>query len=76
MARTDLPAFPSAGRGRGAAVGRDFADGQRLTAVLNGGVGLGDVHGPWGGVWRGWSRGVPGRAAIESREGWFRRVAD
>jgi len=49
MAGTDFPALPGAGRGRGATVGRDFADRQRLTAVLDGGVGLGDVHGPWGG---------------------------
>jgi hypothetical protein len=47
MACTDLPALPRAGCGRGAAVGRDFTDRQRLTAVLDGGVGLGDVHGPW-----------------------------
>jgi hypothetical protein len=50
MARTDLPALPGAGRRRGAAVGRDFADRQRLAAVLDdSGVRLGDVHGPWGG---------------------------
>jgi hypothetical protein len=44
MAGTDLPALPGTSRGRGAAVGRDFADRQRLAAVLDGGVGLGDVH--------------------------------
>jgi hypothetical protein len=49
VARTHFAALPGAGRGRGAAVGRDFTDRQRLTAVLDGGVGLGDVHGPWGG---------------------------
>jgi hypothetical protein len=49
MARTDLPALPGTSRGRGAAVGRNFADCQRFTAVLDGGVGLGDVHGSWGG---------------------------
>jgi hypothetical protein len=49
VAGTDLPALPSASRGCGASVGRDFADRQRLTAVLDGGVGLGDVHGAWGG---------------------------
>jgi hypothetical protein len=49
MARTDLPALPRAGGRRGATVGRDFTDRQRFTAVLDGGVGLGDVHGPWGG---------------------------
>jgi hypothetical protein len=47
--RTHFAALPSAGRRRGAAVGRYFADGQRLTAVFDGGVGWGDVHGPWGG---------------------------
>jgi hypothetical protein len=49
MACTDLPALAGAGRGRGAAVGRDFTDRQRLAAMLDGGVGLGNVHGPWGG---------------------------
>ena len=49
MAGTDLPALPGASRGRGATVGRDFADRQRLAAVLDGSVGLGDVHGRWGG---------------------------
>ena len=44
MAGTNLPALPGAGRGRGATVGRDFTDRQRLAAVLDGGVGLGDVH--------------------------------
>jgi hypothetical protein len=49
VAKTPLPAFPGAGCRRGAAVGRDFADRQRFTAVLDGGVDLEDVHGPWGG---------------------------
>jgi hypothetical protein len=49
MACTDLPALPSASRGCRATVGRDFTDRQRLTAVLGGGVGLGNVHRPWGG---------------------------
>jgi hypothetical protein len=49
VARTHLAALPSASRRSGATVGRNFADCQRFTAVLDGGVGLGDVHGPWGG---------------------------
>jgi hypothetical protein len=49
VARTHFAALAGAGRGRGAAVGRDFTDRQRFTAVLDGGVGLGDVQGPWGG---------------------------
>jgi hypothetical protein len=49
VAGTDLPALPSASRGRGASAGRDFADRRRLTAVLDGGVGLETVHSPWGG---------------------------
>jgi hypothetical protein len=49
MACTDLPALPCACRGGGAAVGRDFTDRQRFTAVLDGGVGLKAIHGPWGG---------------------------
>jgi hypothetical protein len=44
MACTDLPALPGASRGRGATVGRDFADRQSLAAVLNSGVSLGDIH--------------------------------
>jgi hypothetical protein len=57
MARTDLSALAGAGRRRGAAVGRDFADRQRLTAVLGGGEGLGDVHGPGVGVLAGMVKG-------------------
>jgi hypothetical protein len=49
VARTHFAALPGASGGRGAAVVRDFTDRQRLAAVLDGGVGLGDVHGPWGG---------------------------
>jgi hypothetical protein len=65
VAGTDLPALPGAGRRHGAAVGRDFADRQRLAAVLDGGVGLGDVHGPRGGRVGGDGQGVaPGKAAI------------
>jgi hypothetical protein len=70
MAGTDLPALPSAGRGGGAAVGRDFADCQRFTAVLDGGVGF--VHGPWGGRVGGDGQGeAPGRAAIGAWRGGF-----
>ena len=68
MACTDFPALPGAGCRRGAAVGRDFADRQRLTAVLDDGVGLGDVHGPWGGRVDGDGQGV--------LKGRFLRVAD
>ena len=49
MARANFSALSGASRGRGATVGRDFADRQRLTAVLDGGDGFGDVHDPWGG---------------------------
>ena len=36
MAGTNLTALPGAGRGRGAAVGRNFADRQRFAAVFGG----------------------------------------
>jgi hypothetical protein len=45
MAGADLPALPGTCRGGGATIGRDLADRQRLTAVLDGGVGLRDAHG-------------------------------
>ena len=46
MAGTDRPASPVGGGAGGAAIGRDFADGQRFTAVLNGrGDGFDDGHG-------------------------------
>jgi hypothetical protein len=48
MAGADLRALPGAGGGRGATIVRDLADRQRLAAMLNGGVRLGDVHGHGG----------------------------
>jgi hypothetical protein len=47
VAGADLPALPSASRGCGAAVGRDIADGQRFTAVLDGGDGFKVGHWWW-----------------------------
>jgi hypothetical protein len=65
MAATHRPVLPGAGRGRGAAVGWDFGDCQRLAAVLKSGVDLGDVHDRWrariGG--RGQGRAGAGRQA-------------
>jgi hypothetical protein len=61
MAGADLPALPGARRGRGATIGRDLADRQRLAAVLNGGVGLGGVHGGWGALI---GRGGQGRTYV------------
>jgi hypothetical protein len=78
MAGTHFAALPGAGRGRGAAVGWDFADRQRLAAVLDGGVGLGDVHGPWGGRVGGDGQGADigqGKNGRQS-EGRLSRVAD
>ena len=45
VAGTNHPALPSASRGRGAAVGRNFADRQCFTSVLNGGGGFNVGHG-------------------------------
>jgi hypothetical protein len=45
--QTSRPCRASGG-GRGATIGRDLADRQRLAAMLDGGVGLGDVHGQGG----------------------------
>ena len=56
MAVADPSALPGAGVGRGAAIGRDFADRQRFATMLNGGVGLGGVHGHGCAYWRGRSR--------------------
>jgi len=45
MASTDRPASPVGSRGRGAAIGRDVADRQRLAAVLGGSDGFDGGHG-------------------------------
>jgi hypothetical protein len=45
VAGTHFPALPIGGSGRGAAVGRNFADRQRFAAVLDGGGGSEDRHG-------------------------------
>jgi hypothetical protein len=78
VARTHFAALPSAGRRRGAAVGRDFTDRQRLTAMLNGGVGLGDVHGPWGGRVGGDRQGARASKQMargsSAQLGWLSRV--
>jgi hypothetical protein len=39
IAGADIPVLPGACRGGGATIGRDLADRQRLTAVLDGGPG-------------------------------------
>jgi hypothetical protein len=44
VAEAHLSALAVGGGGRGAAVGRDFADRQRFAAVLDGNGGLEDVH--------------------------------
>jgi hypothetical protein len=77
VAGTDLPALPRASRGRRATVGRDFADRQRFTAMLGGGVGFENVHGPWGGRVGGDGQGASTGQAV-SGGAWrrFRRVAD
>jgi hypothetical protein len=72
VAGTDLPALAGAGCRRGAAVGWDFADRQCFTAVLDGGVGVGNVHGRWGGRVGGDGQGeASGRAAIGAWRGGF-----
>jgi hypothetical protein len=45
MAGTHFPALPVGGSGRCAAIRWNFADRQRLAAVLDGGGGLEDGHG-------------------------------
>jgi hypothetical protein len=44
MAGAYHPALPGGGRGRGAAVGRDFAYRERFATVLDGGGGFKDDH--------------------------------
>jgi hypothetical protein len=48
MAGTHLSAVPGGGGAGRASIGRDFADRQRFATTLNGGVGLGGVHGHGG----------------------------
>lgn len=70
MSGTNLTALPRAGRGRGAAVGRNFANRQRFAAVLDGGGGLNVGHG--GGAPGEWWRVGPMSAGRQGRR--FRMV--
>jgi hypothetical protein len=66
VAGTNLPALPSASRGRGAAGGRKFADRQCFTSVLNGGGGFNVGHG--GGAPGEWWRVGPMSAGRQGRQ--------
>jgi hypothetical protein len=65
MAGADLTALSGARRGGGATIGRNLADRQRFTAVLDGGVGLRDAHGHGGARIGAGSQGQVRRAGLE-----------
>jgi hypothetical protein len=82
MVGANLAAQPSGGRGRGAAVGWDFADGERFATMLDGGGRFNDGHahrlarmqaGRQGGWWRRVKRSIAER---RNRPKWWLRKGE